>query len=141
VPSFFLRRILVGYDGTEESARALELAISLNEQYEAELHLAFVVQKPPQMADPVPDEVIESLRRLGEETLTNAARLVKKRFENPITHLEIGNPGEKLLDLANSLKPELVVLGMVKHTTSEKILGTVSSHFLKARRHPILVVP
>lgn len=138
---FALRRILVGYDGSEQSIHALELAISLNEQYNAELHLVFVVQKPSGVADPVPDGVIDSLRRAGEDTLSNGVRLVRQEFEEPITHLETGNPSEKLVELADTLKPDLVVLGMIKHTTSEKILGTVSSNFLRTRKYPILVVP
>lgn len=136
-----LRKILIGYDGTEQSIRALELAINLNEQYNAELHLALVMQKPSQIADPVPDEFLEALRRTGENTLADGARLVRQGLEEPVTHLETGNPSEKLLELADKLKPDLIVLGMIKHTTSEKILGTVSSRFLRIRRYPILVVP
>lgn len=136
-----MRKILIGYDGTEQSVRALELVISLNEQYNAELHLAFVVKKPQEIADPVPEEVIDAIRKAGEHTLSNGARIVRQEFAEPVTHLETGNPSEKLLELADKLKPVLVVLGMTKHTTSEKILGTVSSNFLRSRKHPILVVP
>lgn len=136
-----MRKILIGYDGTEQSVRALELAINLNEQYNAELHLAFVLKKPSDIADPVPDEVIDALRKAGERTLSNGARLVRQELEEPVTHLEIGNPSEKLLELADKLKPVLVVLGMNRHTTTERILGIVSSNFLRSRKHPILVVP
>jgi nucleotide-binding universal stress UspA family protein len=89
----------------------------------------------------VPDEVLDVLRKTGEETLLDAERQVRKNLSRPVTHLESGNPGEKLLELADRLKPDLVVLGTLAHSTSERLLGTVSSNFLRARRHPLLIVP
>jgi nucleotide-binding universal stress UspA family protein len=55
--------------------------------------------------------------------------------------LESGNPGEKLLELADRLKPDLVVLGTLQRSTSKKLLGPVSSSFLRVRRYPLLIVP
>jgi nucleotide-binding universal stress UspA family protein len=55
--------------------------------------------------------------------------------------LEIGNPVERLLELADKLNPQLVVLGIPKHSSSESLIGTVSSQFLRSRRYPILLVP
>ena len=100
-----------------------------------------MVQKPAGIPDPVPDEVLESIRRTGREELTNAERAVKKNLIDVAVHLEVGNPGEKLLELAERLKPDLVVLGTLKHSASERLLGTVSSYFLKSRAYPLLIVP
>src|SRR5487761_1173277 len=48
------RKFLIAYDGSEESVRALELAIELQEQKgPTEFHLAYVVEKPIDIADPV----------------------------------------------------------------------------------------
>jgi nucleotide-binding universal stress UspA family protein len=138
------RKVLIGYDGTDQSDRALELAIKLLKQIEGEpieFHLAYVVEKPAGIADPVPDEALDSLKKAGNDTLTNGARIVKKLWETPITHLEFGSPPAKLLELADNLKADLVVLGIAKHPASEQILGTVSSYFFKARRYPVLGVP
>jgi nucleotide-binding universal stress UspA family protein len=138
------RKVLIGYDGSEQSMRALDYAISLLKQTEAtstEFHLAYVVEKPPNLADPVPEEVLESLKKVGNDVLSNGVRVVKKLWETPITHLEFGSPPEKLLKLADILKVDLVVLGIAKHPASERILGTVSSFFFNARRYPILGVP
>jgi hypothetical protein len=41
--------------------------MEINEQNEVEMHLALVVKESPGMADPIPDEVIESLLRGGQE--------------------------------------------------------------------------
>lgn len=134
----------MGYDGTDQASRALEYAIALVEGNVSELatiHLAYVVQKPSGLADPVPEEVLESLEKMGREVLLNGARIVKKRLENPVTHLEFGFPPEKLLELANELKPDIIVIGMTNHPTSERIMGTVSAMFYKARKFPVLGVP
>ena len=137
-----VRKILVGYDGSEQAARALDLAIEIAAcNDEAEIHIAYVVQKPGGVPDPVPDEVMDSLRRTGQETLLNAERLVKKSLANPVIHLESGNRGERLLELAEKLEPDLVVLGTLQHSASNRLLGTVSSSFLKSRSYPLLIVP
>jgi nucleotide-binding universal stress UspA family protein len=135
------RRVLVGYDGSEEASRALEFAIGLAGEGSLEIHLAYVVQAPPGMFAPVLDEVMDSIRAAGEETLASGARHARNSLTKPITHLESGNPGDALLRLAESLKPDLVVLGATRHSMSERLLGTVSSTFLKARKYPLLVVP
>jgi nucleotide-binding universal stress UspA family protein len=136
-----IQRVLVGYDGTEHSERALQLAVRINDDYETEIHLAFIVNEPAGMADPIPDEVLDSLEKKGLDSLSNAERFVRKQFRKPVTHLEIGNPVEKLLELADKLNPQLVVLGIAKHSSSESLIGTVSSRFLRSRRYPILLVP
>lgn len=136
-----VQRVLVGYDGTEHSERALQFAVGINDDYETEIHLAFVANEPAGMADPIPDEVLDSLERRGLGSLSNAERLIKKKFHKPVTHLEIGNPAEKLLELADKLNPQLVILGIAKQSSSESLIGTVSSQFLRSRRYPILLVP
>lgn len=136
-----VHRILVGYDGTAQSEHALEFVTGIDWQYEVEIHLAFIVQEPSGMADPIPDEIMESLSLGCQERLSNAARQVKKQFGKPILHLETGNPKDKLLELAEVLKPDLIVVGMAKHTSSERVLGTVSSNFIRSRKYPVLLVP
>lgn len=136
-----MKKILVGYDGTEQSERGLQFAIAINDDYETEIHVAFVVHEPAGMADPIPDEVLESLQRRGRENLLIADRFIRREFRKPITHLEIGNPAERLLALADKLRPQMVILGIAKHSSSQSLIGTVSSYFLKSRRYPILLVP
>jgi len=137
-----LRRLLVGYDGSFQAERALDFAVGIALQNEgSEIHIAYVVQRPAGVPDPIPDELMESLKRTGKETLVNAERAVKKNLIETTIHLETGNPGEKLLELAGRLKPDLVILGTLQHAASEKLLGTVSSGFLKSRAYPLLIVP
>ena len=139
-----IQKILVGYDGTEPSERALEFALSLVEttaSESSEIHLVFVVDRPAGIPDPIPDEVIESLQRAGQDILSEGARTVKKKFETPSTHLEFGSPANKILEIADRLKPDLIVIGIAKHPASDRILGTVSSLLFKARRHPVLGIP
>ena len=140
-----LEKILVGYDGKEESGRALEYSLELLDTVGAtrssEIHLIYAVEKPPGMADPIPDEVMSSFEKAGNEVLLNGARIVKKRFETPFTHLEFGSAPEKILQVADRIKPDLIVVGITKHPQSERILGTVSSLLFKTRRYPVLGVP
>ena len=41
-----IQRVLVGYDGTEHSERALQFVVGINDDYETEIHLAFIVNEP-----------------------------------------------------------------------------------------------
>lgn len=137
-----MRKILVGYDGSDQAARALDFAISIAAQNGgAEIHIAYVVSKPVGVPDPIPDEVMDSLKEVARQELLDTGRRVTKSLATPVLHLESGNPGEKLLELAESVKPDLVVLGTLKHSASERLLGTVSSFFLKSRKFPLLIVP
>jgi nucleotide-binding universal stress UspA family protein len=141
-----LQTILVGYDGTEVSIRSLEFATQLlfdgsKHNQPPEFHLAYVLEKPRGISDPIPDEVMASLRRTGEEILSNGARVIRKQFAKPIMHLEFGSPPEKLLEIADLLHPDLIVIGIRSHTTSEKILGSVSALLFKTRKYRVLCVP
>ncbi len=139
-----MQKILVGYDGTDQAMRALEFAINLlqdNIPQSMEIHLVYVVEKPRSVVDPVPDEVMTSLQKAATEILSNGARIVKKRLGNPVVHLEVGSPPQKILELADKLKPDLVVVGIANHPAVERILGTVSSLLFKTRRHAVLGVP
>jgi len=141
-----LQKILVGYDGTEESVRSLEFATKLlfdgsTPTQLPEFHLAYVLEEPRGISDPVPDEVMESLRRTGEEILSNGARVIKKQFGKPFTHLELGSPPERLLEIAERLHPDLIVIGIRPHTTSEKVLGSVSALLFKSKKYAVLGVP
>lgn len=139
-----LQKLLVAYDGTEQAMRALEFAINLlqdNLRQGTEIHLVYVAEKLHGVVDPIPDEVMTSVEKVGAEILSNGARIVKKRLENPVVHLEIGSPPQKILELADKLKPDLVVVGIANHPAVERILGTVSSRLFKSRRHAVLGVP
>ena len=97
-----MRKILVGYDGSDQAARALDFAIAIAAQRGgAEIHIAFVVQKPGGAPDPAPDEVMDSLKVAAREELLDAGRVVTKSLATPVIHLETGNPGEMLLELAD----------------------------------------
>jgi nucleotide-binding universal stress UspA family protein len=134
------RRILVGFDGSDQAVRALEFVLDAFGEGN-EIHLVYVVQEPKGIPDPVPDEVMDTHRAVGQERLSEAERIVRSGLSNAVLHLESGNPGEKLLELADVVRPDLVVLGTLRHSTAERLLGTTSTHFLRARRYPLLIVP
>jgi nucleotide-binding universal stress UspA family protein len=137
-----LLRILVGFDGSDQATRALDLAVAIAAQRGgAEIHIGYVVQRPTGAPDPVPQEVMNSLKAAARVKLLDAERRVTERLATPVIHLMMGNPGERLLELAERVKPDLVVLGTLQHSMSDRLLGTVSSFFIRSRRYPLLIVP
>ncbi len=132
----------MGYDGSEQAERALDFAIELaSHETDSEIHVAYVVQKPGGIPDPVPSEVMDALTRTGNEALRNAERTVRKSLQRAVVHLEVGSPAERLFALATTLEPDLVVLGTLRPSAPERLPGSVPSRFLKSRRYPLLVVP
>jgi nucleotide-binding universal stress UspA family protein len=84
---------------------------------------------------------MESLKRSATETLLNAERPMEKSLLDAASHIEVGDPGEKLLELASASKPDLAVLAALQDSASEKLVRTTSSHFLKSRPYSLLIVP
>ncbi len=137
-----MRKILVGYDGSDPAKRALEFAVSLGAFAGGpEIHLAYVIQRPAWVLDPVPDGVMDSLGAAAKEELLDASRTVTKSLATAVSHIETGNPGERLLELADRIKPDIVILGTLRHPGSERLVGSVPSFFLRSRRYPLLIVP
>ena len=68
---------------------------------------------------------------------------VSKRYSDKDirVHVLFDHPVEMLPFLADSLKPDSVVLGSPSHPVAERLLRTVSSYFIRAKRHPVEDVP
>ncbi len=139
-------RILVGWDGSQEAADALEAAVQIAERGAGEILLVDVVEHPftvAQMpwagaAESDPGWVAE-LVEAAEQSTRDGRRLVGGRVPVGIEVLE-GSPGEELARRAADA--DLVVTGSRRFGSLRRlVLGSTSAQVLHHASTPVLVLP
>lgn len=135
------KRILVGYDGSDASKRALEAATSLAAQHGAELFVVTVV-RPPEVADNVETEaVIESSkhyhqRMLAELKPTLSAKKLKAHLE-----VAVGHPAQQIIYHADQHGVDLIVVGnRGRSRLAGLLLGSTSKQVTEHADRQVLVV-
>jgi nucleotide-binding universal stress UspA family protein len=131
------KKILLATDGADDARLATRAAVSLVDKTGAELHVVHAWQYVP---DPVidPDYYEEGARRLlSEETefVSDAGAAVRE------AHLVMGSPVDAILDLAEEIGADLLVVGSRGHgTLGRLILGSVSEGVVQHATRPVLVM-
>jgi nucleotide-binding universal stress UspA family protein len=122
-----MRNILLGYDGSESAAKALEFAVNLARSFTSDLHV-LAVARPPEFGDEVETEaVVENSRRHYEQVL-RAAR-AKLAHESVRTHFQVvvGHPAEQIVRYAEANHIDHIVVGHRGHTLFERwLIGSVA---------------
>ncbi len=139
------KRIIVGFDGSEASYKALLKAADLAKSMGAELHVLSVVPPPsvmlgelmtPQIIDPKP------LAEAAEKTLaTIKKRLEEEKAITPETKVIIGDPAETIVDYARDIEADLIVVGRRGLSRLERLfIGSVTKKVLERADRDVLVV-
>ena len=140
-----LKKILVGCDFSPDSSLALEYGLSLAQEFQADLHLAHVVE-PPLYDDLIkPSESREAfrqrLRKTVQEKLTSMVPEEARTWCNPVTALLAGLPHEELIKYAVVNGINLVVLGVRGHSLVETLLvGSTTGRVMRGAPCPVLSV-
>jgi nucleotide-binding universal stress UspA family protein len=119
------KRVLVGFDGSDVSRRALDAAAGLM-SYGSSLAVACVTSEDSHTANFVLSEARE--------------RLLDRQL--PATYLPLlGDPAERLIDAARDVDADLVVVGSRSHNgTVRQVLGSVSDDVVRRAPCDVLVV-
>ncbi len=138
------RRILLGFDGSENSKRALARAIGLAKEG-ATLRIAVVVNTILTVYGPTapyyPPGYAEQVMKEGENILATAVSQAKEAGQNVSGSVEDGHPAEVILDLAESEGADLIVLGRRGISGVERFLmGGVSSSVVNHSKCDVLIV-
>jgi len=138
-----VKSILVAFDGSEPSERALALAEDLSAQYGARLLLVTVLQPlAPMGLVPMPESpTTEDLARARQD-LEVRARGLRARGRTVETQVEIGIPAQTLLELADRFVVSAIVAGRSgKGAIGRALMGSVTTSLLHHSVRPIVVVP
>ena len=126
-----MKKVVVGFNGSEESLDALLLAKQFARAEGAELHVAAVVWETDRSARQQRfDGVFSQARReLGAQQFV----------EQP---LEDGSPPQALHDLAEELRPDLIVIGSTHRGKIGRIvIGSVGERLLRGAPCSVAVAP
>jgi nucleotide-binding universal stress UspA family protein len=137
-----LRRVLVAYDFSDDAERALSFALSLTQEYQAELHLLHVLPKPtedgPEIAwGPSSIEGVyhQAARRLQKAVMREAYLWCKVKHA-----VRWGRPYQEVLSYAKEEKIDLVCMGANgKNFSMEGLFGSNVDRVLRQAPCPVLV--
>ena len=144
-----IKKITVAMDGSEESRRAADMAISIASKYSATLTVFYVKFPPdyllypelsaPPPAPPIPSNIVTAEREWLNEIQEKASAHHVRSNEKLIVSTR--SPQSEIVDFADADKSDLIVLGTRGRSGFKKILlGSVASGVVTYSSCPVLVV-
>jgi nucleotide-binding universal stress UspA family protein len=135
------RKLLVGYDGSPQSDKAVDIAFSLAECLDATV-LIFAVARPPEPATSVELEaVLDDAREHFEEGFKKILEKARSHNIEVKTDMAVGHPAEQLIHRAEVDGIDLIILGRRgRSMISRMMLGSVSERALRYAHCPVMVV-
>ena len=141
-----LQKILVGCDFSPDSGLAFEYGLSLAQEFQAELHLAHVIEPPVQ-----PNLLIEETYVSGEIQEDYHNQLIQKLKDMvpgeaanwcaPQTSIMEGQPYEELVKYADTRDIDMIVLGVRGHGLVKTLfLGSTTDRVIRNSPCPVLSV-
>ena len=126
-------RIVVGTDGSETAARAVQTAVELAKMSRAKLEIVSAYEPIPQSrlkdeGEGISGDVSHVInpREDVELVLAKAAAVAKKAKVDVITHPREGEPADAILDVAEENKADLIMVGNKGMTGARRfLLGSV----------------
>lgn len=134
--------MLVGYDGSDPSYRAVQFALNVARREGASIWLVHAAQSPAEVVEPRTDEeqtseadaLGQTLRSLEEEAAREGLTLTAWSRE--------GSAATVLLAAADEVKANWIVVGTRGlRGVSKTLLGSVSTAILDQSKRPVTVVP
>lgn len=135
-------KILVAYDGSPHSDRALDAALALAKYAQSELVLVHAHDKiPSYLGDPNFQQAVNRAVIAGRELLETAAKRARAAGVQVMTNVLEGPPAEAILRVAEAEHCDLIVmgsrgLGQLKGL----LLGSVSERVLQHAAIPVMIV-
>jgi nucleotide-binding universal stress UspA family protein len=132
--------VILGYDGSEGSKKALAAAIELADAMQRKLVIAYAYEVSA-FGGEVQD-LAKALREKGEGVIAEAAATARDAGLDPETTVLSGDRAETLATLAADRGAGMVVIGSRgEGALKGLILGSVAHKLLHLSPAPVLVVP
>jgi nucleotide-binding universal stress UspA family protein len=134
--------ILHANDGSEPAFKALRLALALAKQNGSEIHMVSIDEIPyiPEYMAEVRQESDASARWF-RGVLHRARAMADQEGLKLRTHVLAGHPVRHIVELAASLKAELLVIGATGHSALyERTIGSRADRIVQLAPCPVLVV-
>lgn len=133
-------RILVPTDGSVGSAHVALQAIDLAETYGATIHVVHVVDESVRALVAGFGDTAEFEDR-GREAVERVASMARHHDVDVVTAVESGDPAERIVDYADEVDADLIVLGTHGRSGIERrLIGSVAENVVRQARHPVMTV-
>ena len=137
-------RILVPTDGSECADSAVEHAIDIAGQYDAELHVLSVIDARD-VSHSAPaisiEQVEQTLRERAESVVEDVAARAEETGVSVVTAVEPGLPDDTLVEYADEHDCDLIVMGTHGRTgIQRRIIGSVAEQIVRDASIPVLTV-
>jgi len=134
-----MKKILLGFDGSEGSEQALNRAMMLLDEY-GELIILAVIPSPTDKAF-VDDEMYKKMKKKAEHMIDDVINDIGQHEFTITSMVEEGDPSAIIIDVSNRLNVDLIVLG--SKGTSEigrYLIGSVANKVVQYAHKPVMVV-
>jgi nucleotide-binding universal stress UspA family protein len=147
MPQSRFRKILVPLDGSQNAFRALSYACDLAQSSNAAIELLYVLLLSKEIPSythintiSIPDSVITDAQENGQNILKEGLKQIPSSID--VTYsLEIGSPPEKIIEISQNDKIDLIAMGSRGLGVIKGILvGSVSSYVVHHAQCPVMVV-
>jgi len=135
------RKLLVGYDGSPPSEKAVDIAFSLAKCLDSTV-LIFAVARPPEPATSVELEaVLDDAKEHFEEGFKKILEKARSLDVEVKTDMAVGHPAEQIIHRAETDGVDLIILGRRgRSRIARMMLGSVSERALRYAHCPVMVV-
>lgn len=134
-----MRKILVGFDGSEGSEHALNRAITLIEEF-GELILLAVIPSIDEKSF-IDKNMYERLKEKANTLIESTLRDLGKQDFEIKGLIKDGDPASTIIDTSNELKVDLIVLGSKGSSELGNYpLGSVANKVVQYAAKPVMVV-
>lgn len=123
-------RILIGYDGSEDSEKAADLAVTLAKKFESTIIVCHAFGHMPLTSKPsevrrLVNPLVERLNKLGVTTQVAIPDVI---------------PAQGILDAADQNHADLIILGSRgRGTFANLLLGSTAERVLRYAKVPVLI--
>ncbi len=136
-----ITKLLVAYDGSEQSEKAFQFALDLASKYSAKI-LVIAVARPPE--PPVQVEMEAALESAAEYYREHFKRLSEQTATlgiEAIFQVKVGHPAEQIVRVAKEEQADAIVMGHRGETLLQKwLLGSVAKRVLSYAHCTVFIV-
>lgn len=142
-----INRILFPTDFSENADKALYFAAEVAQFTGADLHILHAQHVPTvdvQDAAMVLDTAMYELKEISEKDILALKEKVERKYylKNVTTEVEFGFARDLIIDKANELNIDLVIMGTKGSSdVLDNLLGGVTTNVMKSIRHNLMIVP
>lgn len=130
--------VLVPTDGSDAAARAVEHAVGFAERFGGTVHALYVVDTAIFDYEDAPRSLLGTLREGGRRALAEVESLAAEAGVATTTDLVEGRPYREILDYADGVGADLVVLGRRGRTgLPEVLLGSTTARVVRRAEMPV----